>query len=122
MDREFCMYLIELLDGIFPLTGNHCTLDFADPQSIGTYHINASLQLSVPLSVRARETPEERHIIEDVALVDLLDEEFAISQLLEWGEVWRDAIQHAHIKDVLALDPDTDFAHFTAQDHPLTRV
>ena len=83
MDREFCLYLIEMLDEQLPITGPLVTLDFADTDRIDTYHINASLHLAIPLSLRASDG-EERCVVEDVGVVDLYDEEEAIEELGAW--------------------------------------
>ena len=70
----------KMLDEQLPIRGGVATLDFADTDRIDTYHINASLHLAIPLSVTAHQGGA-RHVVEDVAIVDLCDEEQAIEAL-----------------------------------------
>lgn len=103
MDREFCLYLIEMLDEQFPIRGTLATIDFADTDRIDTYHINASLHLAIPLSVTAHPA-RIRHVLEDVAIVDLYDEEQAIDDLLAWCESMRRLLAGAQSVDAILDD------------------
>lgn len=100
MDREFCLYLIEMLDEQLPIRGGVATLDFADTDRIDTYHINASLHLAIPLSVTAHQGGA-RHVVEDVAIVDLCDEEQAIEALAAWCEAMRSAMQEESTQEII---------------------
>lgn len=118
MDREFAFYLIELLDGHFPLRGTWGTLDFADRTQIGTYHINASLQLVIPLCVTLHDG-DERILIEEAGLVGLEDEELAIEHIQAWGATWREAMHTATPDECRALASLEDICAHTSEGHPL---